>query len=74
MSKVNPVNNLNNPIITPKNTGYAATIGIISTAASAYSKNKDIRKFHKFLGFITAALTLLHIGIVKYLHHKYKKM
>ena len=36
--------------------------------------DKSYTKSHKFLGGITAALTLLHIGVVEYLHSKCKKM
>lgn len=74
MTKVNPVDSTKRPIITPKNTGYAATAGMVLATAAAFSKNKSFRKNHKLFGFITAGLTLLHIGIVEYLHHKYKKM
>ncbi len=61
-------------IINPKTTGYAAAGALIVTTARAFSNKKAITKSHKFWGFITAGLTLLHIGIVEYLHHKYKKM
>lgn len=74
MTKINNISSSQKPIITPKNTGYAATAGLILTTATAFSKNKTLRRSHKFLGGIAIALTLLHIGIVKYLHSKYKKM
>ena len=68
------VDKVNQQILTPKNTGYAATAGLVLTTATTFSKNKTIRKTHKYLGYITGFLTLLHIGVVEYLHHKYKKM
>lgn len=61
-------------LITPKTTGYAAATAIGLTAIRAFSKAKPITKSHKILGLISAGLTLLHIGCVEYLHHKYKKM
>ena len=61
------------PIINPKTTGYAAAGAMVITTARAFTSKKPIAKTHKILGFITAGLTLLHIGLVEYLHHKYKK-
>ena len=63
-----------NKIITPKSTGYAATVGLGLSVWSGVSRNKSFRKTHKLLAYITAALTLLHIGLIEYYHHKYKKM
>ena len=62
------------PFLNPKNTGYAAAGAMIVTTARAFMSSKSVKKSHKTWGFITAALTLLHIGVVEYLHHKYKKM
>ena len=62
------------PLLTPKNTGYAAAAGVILTTARAFNKSKPIRKYHKIVGYVTAALTVLHIGLIEYYHHKYKKM
>ena len=64
----------NKPFLTPRNTGYAAAGALAITAVRAVSNKKSITKSHKFLGYITAFLTLLHIGVVEYLHSKYKKM
>ena len=64
----------NKPFLTPKNTGYAAAGALIVTTARAFTNNKPIVRSHQFWGGITVALTLLHIGVVEYLHHKYKKM
>lgn len=64
----------NKPFLTPKNTGYAAAGALALTTIRAISNKKAVTKSHKFLGGITAALTLLHIGVVEYLHSKCKKM
>ena len=75
MSKIQKIeNNYKKPILTPKSTGYLAAGALIITTARAFSKSKPITKSHKTFGFITVGLTLLHIGLVEYLHHKYKKM
>lgn len=64
----------NNSIITPKTTGYAATTALGLAVCSSVSKNKTFRRQHKNLAWITAILTAVHIGLVEYLHSKYKKM
>ncbi len=75
MATVQKINQTQNkPFLTPKNTGYAAAGALIVTTARAFTSKKPIAKSHKIFGYITAALTLLHIGVVEYLHHKYKKM
>ena len=75
MTSVQKINQTQNkPFLTPKNTGYAAAGALIITTARAFTTQKNITKTHKAFGFITATLTLLHIGVVEYLHHKYKKM
>ena len=75
MSSVQKINETQKrPIINPKTTGYAAAAAMVITTARAFTTKKPIAKTHKFWGFITASLTLLHIGLVEYLHHKYKKM
>ena len=61
-------------LINPKNTGIAATTAIVLASIRGFSKSKPITKTHKVIGFISVALTLLHIGCVEYLHYKYKKM
>ena len=70
--KVSPISK--NSIITPKTTGYSATVGLGLSIASGISKNKSFRKAHKPIAYISGALTLLHIGLIEYYHHKYKKM
>lgn len=70
--KVNSINK--NSIITPKTTGYAATVGLGATVLSGVSRNKAFRKTHKPLSYITALITLIHIGLIEYKHYKYKKM
>ena len=62
------------PLLTPKNTGYLAAGALVITTARAFTNKKAVTKSHKLWGYITAGLTLLHIGVVEYLHHKYKKM
>ena len=78
MSSIQKINQTTNtykkPLINPKNTGYAAACALVITTARGFTAKKPISKTHKIFGFITAALTLLHIGCVEYLHCKYKKM
>lgn len=76
MTKINKINNqeYKKPILTPKNTGYLATTAVGLATIRAFSKSKNVRKTHKWLGYLAAVFTLLHIGTVEYLHHKYKKM
>ena len=75
MTSVQKINQTQNkPFLTPKSTGYAAAGALIVTTARAFTNKKAVAKSHQFLGCITAGLTLLHIGVVEYLHHKYKKM
>ena len=74
MTSVQKINNTNHrPIINPKTTGYAAAGAMALTTIRRFSMAKPIVKSHKILGYITATLTLLHIGCVEYFHHKYKK-
>jgi hypothetical protein len=56
------------PLLRGTNTGYMALTGMGLTVAAGVCKNKTVKKCHKPLGYITAGLTLLHLGIV--LHHK----
>ena len=75
MSKIQKIdNNYKKPILNPKNTGYLAGGALLIATARAFSKSKPIIKTHKIWGIIAASLTLLHIGVVEYLHSKYKKM
>lgn len=76
MSQINKINSCETRknILTPKNTGYAATAALAFTTIRAFSNSKSIKKNHKIWGYITALLTLIHVGVVEYLHHKYKKM
>ena len=73
MTTVQKIDNNRRPIINPKTTGYVAAGAMALTAIRSFSKAKPVVKSHKALGYITAALTLLHIGCVEYFHHKYKK-
>ncbi len=61
-----------NQIITPKNTGYAATVALTSSILSGISKNKTFRKQHKTLAYLSAELTALHVGLIEYYHYKFK--
>lgn len=63
-----------NSILTPKTTGYSATVGLGLSIASGVSKNKNFRKAHKPLAYFSAVMTLIHVGLIEYYHHKYKKM
>ena len=56
--------------ITPKTTGYAAAASLVVAVASGAIKNKNIKKVHKPFAWITAALTILHIGLIEYYSHK----
>ncbi len=60
-------------VITPKTTGYAAVAGLGLTAASGISRNKTLRGKHKVFAWLTTAITALHIGLIEYLNHKYKR-
>ncbi len=61
-----------NRIITPRTTGYAATVGLGLSIWSGISKRKQVRRTHKPIAYITALLTALHIGLIEYYKHKYK--
>lgn len=61
-----------NPIITPKTTGYAATVALGASIISGVTKNKTFRRQHKVLAYLSAVLTALHIGLIEYYHHKFK--
>ena len=76
MSKINKIDNTqqNRPFLTPKNTGYAAAGALTIATLRAFNKSKPVVKSHKFWGVLVTSLTLLHIVLVEYLHHKYKKM
>ena len=74
MARVNKLeSNYKKPLLTPRNTGYAATGALILATTRAFSKNKNIKKTHKIIGYIASILTLLHIGVVEYLYLKHKK-
>ena len=58
-----------NRIFTVKTTGYAATGSLVMATVSGVTKNRTLRKTHKFFSYLTAFLTVLHIGLAEY----YKK-
>ena len=69
--KISSINS--NKIITPKSTGYVATTALGIATLSGLSKNKSFRKAHKPLAYLTTALTAVHIALIEYYHHKFKK-
>ena len=73
VQKINQ-NQSNKSILTPKNTGYLAMGALTLASLRGLSVSKQIKKSHKIFGILALLLTLLHIGCVEYLHHKYKKM
>ena len=66
------VSSITEKYVTPKTTGYASAAGLGLAVLSGLSKNKAIRKTHKPFSYITAALTLLHIGLIEYYSYKYR--
>ena len=58
--------------ITPKSTGYAAAAGICLAAYSGFAKNRQIKKVHKPIAFMTGVAAIMHIGIIEYYNHRYK--
>lgn len=69
MTGIQGINTANNkPFLRAGNTGYTALIGLGLTTASAMTKNKSVKQFHKPLAFLTAGLTLLHLGVI--LHNR----
>ena len=73
VQKVQPQESPKRPFLTPKNTGYAALGAMALTTLRAITKNKEVKKSHKTLGWITVALTALHVGLIEYYHIKFKK-
>lgn len=67
--KISPINQF----VTPKSTGYSATIALCMTTLSGVSKNKSFRKMHKPLAYVSVILTAIHIALIEYYHHSYKK-
>ena len=67
--KISPINQ----IITPKTTGYSATLALGMATISGISKNRNFRKAHKPFAYLSAALTVIHIALIEYYHHCYKK-
>ena len=61
-----------NQIVTPKSTGYSATLALGMATLSGVSNNKSFRKMHKSLAYVSAALTTIHIALIEYYHHSYK--
>ena len=76
MTSIKKINNseIKKQILSPKSTGYAAAGALFISGISSFSKNKIVRKKHKIFGITSGILTLLHIGTLKYLSFKYKKL
>ncbi len=62
-----------NRYINPRTTGYSALAGFALTAATGMGKNKQFKRMHKPLFWISAAATAIHIGQIEYMKHKFKK-
>ena len=61
-----------NSYITPKTTGYAALTGFGLTAVSGMSKNKQLKRAHKPLFWVSAVAAAIHIGQIEYFKYKFK--
>lgn len=59
--------------ITPKSTGYIATASLGLATYSGVTKNKQLRKLHKPLAYLSVILTAIHIAITEYQYYLYKK-
>ena len=66
------VNNIQSQIFTTRTTGYAAAAGMGISVLSAVSQNKNFKKIHKPVSWLTVLLTVLHIGLIEYYHYKYR--
>lgn len=74
MSKIQSINSINNkPLLSANNTGYAALTGLVLTTGAAIVKNKNVKKFHKPLAYLTGVLTLLHLGTILHNRNEWKK-
>ncbi len=67
--KISPINQT----LTPKSTGYSATFALGIATLSGISKNKSFRKMHKPFAYLSAIFTAIHIALIEYYHHSYKK-
>lgn len=65
--------NSNSNLMNSKNTGYAATGTIALAVATGFSKDKSIRKSHKFFALLSAGLVGLHLYSVEHFIKLYKK-
>ena len=61
-------------ILTPQTTGWLTTASLGASIISGISKNKVLKKTHKPFAYMSLASMALHIGILEYTKHKYKKM
>ena len=67
------IKKIKSAIMTPRVTGYSAVSALGLTMLSRYSKNKSFQKTHKPFALLTAGLTLLHVGLIEYMHYKYNR-
>ena len=67
------IKKIQSAIMTPRVTGYSAVSALGLTMLSRFSKNKNLQKTHRPFAWLTVGLTLLHVGLIEYMHHKYKK-
>ena len=72
IQKVNSIENQKKPILTPRNTGYAAAAALILASGRAITTNKSVKRTHKMLGWLALGLTVLHIGLIEFYHLKFK--
>lgn len=61
-----------NPILNSKLSGYVATAGVGAAIISGISKNKTLRKNHKYTASFSAVTLIWHIFSVEYNKHLYK--
>lgn len=61
------------PFLRADNTGYVALAGLCLTTVTSAVKNKTVKKCHKPLGYITAGLTLLHLGTILYSRYEWRQ-
>ncbi len=62
-----------NKIFSVKTSGYAATGSLVLATYTGVTKNRTLRKTHKSFAYLTAFLTMLHIGLVEYYKKKWSK-
>lgn len=56
------------PLINAKSTGYVATVGMGLSMLSGHSKNKFLKKNHKFFACTAFIAVIAHIGLISTKH------